>query len=101
MGMMELAPDQTPTDRVRCSVLNLRTGQYFNPRTFSRGWTLTERESDVLSLMAQGLLSKEIAERLGVSKFTIDNHCKNILAKLEADNAIEAINTARAAGLIE
>ena len=31
MGMIELAPDQTPTDRVRCSVLNLRTGRFFNP----------------------------------------------------------------------
>jgi DNA-binding CsgD family transcriptional regulator len=100
MGMIELAPDQTPTDRVRCSVLNLRTGQFFNPYAFSPEWALTDRELEILSLMAQGLLSKEIAERLSVSKHTIDNHRKNILSKLESDNAIEAINTARAAGLI-
>ncbi len=101
MGMMELAPDQTPTGRVRCSVLNLRTGQFFNPYASSQEWTLTERESEVLSLIGQGFLSKEIAERLGISKLTVDNHRKNILTKLEADNAIEAINTARAAGLID
>jgi DNA-binding CsgD family transcriptional regulator len=100
MGMIELAPDQTPTDRVRCSVLNLRTGQFFNPYASSPEWTLTDRELEILSLMAHGLLSKEIAERLSVSKHTIDNHRKNILTKLESDNAIEAINTARAAGLI-
>jgi DNA-binding NarL/FixJ family response regulator len=100
MGMLELAPDQTPTDRVRCSVLNIRTGQFFNPYAESQEWALTDRELEVLSLMAQGLLSKEIAARLGVSKHTIDNHRKNILTKLEADNAIEAINTARAAGLV-
>ena len=100
MGMMELAPDQTPTDRVRCAVLNLRTGQFFNPYATSPEWSLTERELEILSLMSRGLLSKEIAERLAVSKHTIDNHRKNILAKLASDNAIEAINTARAAGLI-
>ncbi len=100
MGMMELAPDQTPADRVKCSVLNLRTGQFFNPYADSQEWTLTERELEILSLMARGLLSKEIAERLAVSKHTVDNHRKNILAKLEADNTIEAINTARAAGLM-
>ena len=100
MGMMELAPDQTPSDRVRCSVLNLRTGQFFNPYAVSLEWTLTERELEILSLMARGLLSKEIAEKLAVSKHTIDNHRKNILAKLASDNAIEALNTARAAGLI-
>ncbi len=101
MGMMELAPDQTPTDRVRCSVLNLRSGQFFNPYASSTGLTLTERELEVLSLIGRGLLSKEIAARLDISKLTVDNHRKNILTKLEADNAIEAINTARAAGLID
>ncbi|MDR2913134.1 MAG: LuxR C-terminal-related transcriptional regulator [Alistipes sp.] len=101
MGLIELAPDQTPTDRVRCSVLNLRTGRFFNPYAESLEWALTERESEILSLMARGLLSKEIAERLGISKLTVDNHRKNILAKLEADNAIEAINAARRAGLVE
>ncbi len=101
MGMMEVAPDQTPTDRVKCSVLNLRTGQFFNPYADSQEWALTGRELEILSLIGQGYLSKEIAGRLGVSKSTVDNHRKNILAKLEADNAIEAINRARAAGLMD
>jgi DNA-binding CsgD family transcriptional regulator len=101
MGMMELSPDQTPADRVKCSVLNLRTGHFFNPYAESREWALTGRELEILSLIGRGLLSKEIAGRLGVSKHTIDNHRKNILAKLDADNAIEAINTARGAGLID
>ena len=101
MGIMELAPDQTPTDRVRCSVLNLRTRQFFNPYATSPEWTLTDRELEILSLIGHGHLSKEIAQKLNVSLNTIHNHRKNILTKLEADNAIEAINTARAAGLID
>ncbi len=100
MGVMELSPDQTPADRVKCSVLNFRTGRFFNPYAESLERELTDRESEILSLIGQGLLSKEIAGRLGISKYTVDNHRKNIIAKLEADNAIEAINTARAAGLI-
>ncbi len=100
MGMMELAPDQTPVDRVRCSVLNMRTGRFFNPYAESAEWALTERELEVLTSMSRGMLSKEIALQLGVSKHTVDNHRKNILAKLRADNAIEAINRGRAAGLI-
>ena len=101
MGMMELAPDQTTADRVKCSVLNLRTGQFFNPYAPSPEWALTNRELKVLSLIGQGFLSKEIAEQLAVSKYTIDNHRKNILTKLEANNTMEAINTAREAGLID
>ena len=101
MGMIELAPDQTPTDRVRCSVLNLRTGQFFNPYASSQEYALTDRELEVLSLIGRGMLSKEIAGHLKVSINTIHNHRKNILTKLEVDNAIEAINTARAAGLID
>ena len=100
MGMIELAPDQTPTDRVRCSVLNLRTGQFFNPYADSQEKMLTDRELEILALIGRGFLSKEIAAKLGVSKHTVDNHRKNILAKLEVDNAIEAINVARGAGLI-
>ncbi len=101
MGIVELAPDQTPTDRVRCSVFNVRTGQFFNPYASSREYALTQRELEVLSLIGRGHPSKEIAAHLEVSKHTVDNHRKNILIKLEADNAIEAINTARAAGLID
>jgi DNA-binding NarL/FixJ family response regulator len=82
-------------------VLNLKTGVFFNPYAESKEWGLTDRELEILSLVGQGYLSKEIAGKLGVSKHTIDNHRKNILTKLEADNAIEAINTARAAGLID
>lgn len=101
MGMMEVSPDQTPMDRVKCSVLNLKTGTFFNPYAVSKDQTLTGREREILSLIHKGFLSKEIAGKLSVSIHTINNHRKNILAKLEADNAIEAINTARGAGLID
>ncbi len=101
MGMMEVAPDQTPADRLKCSVLNLKTGLFFNPYAANKSRTLTGRELEILSFIGQGYLSKEIAGRLGLSIYTINNHRKSILAKLDADNAIEAINTARSAGVMD
>lgn len=48
--------------------------------TLSTG--LTTRELELLPLIADGLQSWEIAERLSLSKYTVDNHRRNILAKL-------------------
>lgn len=92
MGMMDIAPDQTPARRVRCSVLNLTTGEILSSPTDLQSTVLTNREIEILHLIRQGFLSKEIACKLGLSIHTVNNHRKNILAKLNANNAIEAIN---------
>ncbi len=57
-------------------------------------WLLTPREQQVLDLLAEGLLYKEIADRLGVSRHTVNNHLYSIRQKLGAHTAIEAINRA-------
>lgn len=62
---------------------------------------LTQREHEVLRLMACGLRNKEIAARLGVSERTAAFHVGNVLAKLRADGRIEAINIARALGWLD
>jgi DNA-binding NarL/FixJ family response regulator len=43
---------------------------------------LTKREKDVLGLVARGLTSKQIGDQLFISRFTVDNHRKNLLKKL-------------------
>jgi NarL family two-component system response regulator LiaR len=53
---------------------------------------LTERERQVLELLAKGLLYKEIAAQLGVSNETIKKHCFNIYEKLHVQNRTEALN---------
>ena len=62
---------------------------------------LTEREKEVLQLVARGATSKEAARDLGVSESTINYHVKNILAKLHARNRAEAAVKALHEGFVE
>lgn len=52
---------------------------------------LTERESEIIPLLAEGLSNKEIAERLCIAPYTVKTHLKNIYKKLVVKNRIEAI----------
>jgi NarL family two-component system response regulator LiaR len=53
---------------------------------------LTEREREVLELLAKGLLYKEIAVQLGISQETVRRHCFNIYEKFHVHNRTEALN---------
>ena len=56
---------------------------------------LSQREKEVLGLVAQGLLYKEIAIRLTISAETVKKHLKNIYQKLHVQNKVEALNKFR------
>ena len=62
---------------------------------------LSERELEVLSLIAEGLTNAEIAARLTVSISTIKTHINNIYGKLGVQTRIQAIKQARDLGLIK
>jgi DNA-binding NarL/FixJ family response regulator len=53
---------------------------------------LSEREMEVLTLLAKGLLYKEIARKLSISKGTVSQHVHNIYGKLQVFNRTEALN---------
>ena len=53
---------------------------------------LGEREAEVLKLLAEGLLYKEIAAQLGISIGTVKNHVFRVYAKLQVQNRTEATN---------
>ncbi|SIO51355.1 response regulator [Chitinophaga niabensis] len=61
---------------------------------------LTVREKEILGLIASGITTPRIAEMLFLSKFTVENHRKNLLHKLNAKNVAELINSATRQGLI-
>lgn len=65
-----------------------------------RKYLLTEREREVLELIALGYASKEAAEKLFVSKRTVDFHLANIYDYLGVNNRMQAIRNARQRGLI-
>jgi DNA-binding NarL/FixJ family response regulator len=61
--------------------------------------SLTERETEVLRLVAKGVSYKEIAERLGLSHRTVQNHVQNTLNKLQLHNRVELTRYAIERGL--
>ena len=61
---------------------------------------LSERELEVLRLVAAGLSPQEIGEKLFITIGTVRNHVKNIYSKLDAHNRLEAVNRARAVDLL-
>jgi len=60
---------------------------------------LTERETEVLRLVAKGLSYKQIAERLVISHRTVQNHVQNTLGKLHLHNRVELVRYAIERGL--
>jgi DNA-binding CsgD family transcriptional regulator len=65
-----------------------------------RPFDLTPRELTVLELLAAGRTNRNIAEELFLSRRTVDMHVRNILAKLNAANRVEAAGMAHELGLV-
>lgn len=61
---------------------------------------LTNRESDVLKLVASGARTPDVAEKLGISKYTVEDHLKQIYRKLDISSRAEAALEARKQDLI-
>jgi DNA-binding CsgD family transcriptional regulator len=61
---------------------------------------LTPRELEILTLIAQGLSNREIAERLFLSENTVKTHSANLFSKLSAKRRTQAVQLAKEAGVI-
>lgn len=53
---------------------------------------LTDRENEILHLVATGLIVKEVADKLSLSSHTVTKHLKNIYHKLHVNNRVAAVN---------
>ncbi|MCL4538108.1 MAG: response regulator transcription factor [Bacteroidetes bacterium] len=61
---------------------------------------LTNREKEVLKLIAEGFTNQEIAERLFISPLTVDSHRKNLMTKLQARNTASLMKIALDKGML-
>lgn len=84
----------------QAKIINTRTGvtRVLSNKDFEN--VLSMREREVLRLIDQCMLSKEIADELSISINTVNRHRQNILAKLNVDHAIEACKVARIMGIL-
>lgn len=62
---------------------------------------LSKREKLILQMIQSGKSSKMIAEKLEISKHTVDRHRQNIIAKLRVNNTTEACHKAKGLGLLD
>ncbi len=62
--------------------------------------TLSDREIEIINLVAEGLTNQQIAERLNIKKRTVDNHISNILSKTRTDNRVALVRWALALGKV-
>ena len=66
----------------------------------SREQAISERETEIVELVARGLTNQEIAQALTISKRTVDNHVSNIFTKTGAKNRVALLNWAMDHGKI-
>jgi DNA-binding CsgD family transcriptional regulator len=72
-----------------------------DPRVMPDDIALTQRELDVLALMAEGASNKMIARQLGISVHTVKFHVGSLLDKLDATGRTDAVAHAARRGVIE
>ncbi|HEV7825744.1 MAG TPA: response regulator transcription factor [Mycobacteriales bacterium] len=77
----------------------LLLGEYRRLATAPAGPQLTERETEVLRLVAKGLTAKQVAARLVLSHRTVQNHVRNAMGKLRVRNRAGLVRYAIEAGL--
>ncbi|MFT5648533.1 MAG: DNA-binding CsgD family transcriptional regulator [Aureispira sp.] len=101
LTLLDISPNQEVYNGIRSQLINLKDGStQVIKHNFKRDTVLSNRESQVLSFIKSGLLSKEISDKLSISLHTVNTHRQNILKKLGANNSLEAIQYANKLNII-
>lgn len=102
LSTVDISPNQESDNSVKCQILNFRTGKILPVEIEQKpALELTKRELEILQLVKQGYLSKEISDKLSISVHTVNTHRQRFLEKLGANNSMEAIIFASKYGLLE
>lgn len=95
------SPFQSSAGGIEPRIIDCARGEIVELRpTDKRSHILTDREKEILRLIQDGKLSKQIAAVLGISVHTVNRHRQNILEKLSVANSVEAVAAARAMRLL-
>lgn len=90
----------TSEDNEAAYLINTMTGEKKILLT-DENQLLSAREKVILQMIQSGKSSKMIADKLEISKHTVDRHRQNIIAKLRVNNTIEACHKAKGLGMID
>lgn len=97
--LYDIAPDQNPVHNIGNKITNSNTGEILTLSLAENDIPLLSlREKEILTLIKDGLLSKEISGRLSISLNTVNRHRQNILEKFHVANSLEAVNYAQKTG---
>jgi len=103
LSLVDLSPETDLSVPFRGRLKNQRTGELFffppDEDPVNQSGSLTTREKQILQLIARGLISKEIADKLYISVNTVNTHRQRIIEKLNVSNTYEAIRYAHERGL--
>jgi DNA-binding CsgD family transcriptional regulator len=96
-----VAAAQMRTTPLQRAVAATVSGARLTGHTSTADGVLTEREREVLELVAEGLTNREIGARLFISAKTASVHLSNVMAKLNAASRTEAVTVAQRRGLLD
>ena len=103
LSILDISPNQKNIhEGVKSQLLNFKTGKIISFAESNEYLinTLTKREIEIIKLVKDGFLSKEISDKLTISLHTVNTHRQRILEKLDVNNSIEAVVLASKLGLI-
>ncbi len=106
MSIIDISPNQEINEGLKAQALNFKTGKIIPfQRALSiekedTGIALTKREIQILQMVKDGYLSKEISDQLSISLHTVNTHRQRVLEKLGANNSMEAVVFASKLGLL-
>jgi DNA-binding CsgD family transcriptional regulator len=101
LTMADVSPNQDEAEESKSQMLNFRTGKIIAMETPEKAeFELTKREIEILKHVKEGLLSREISDKLFISVHTVNTHRQRFLEKLGASNSMEAVIFASKFGLL-
>ncbi|MBS4001101.1 MAG: PAS domain-containing protein [Desulfobulbaceae bacterium] len=106
LSIIDISPNQDISHGLKSQLLNFKSGKIIPFNDDKReneniSIVLSKRELQILQMVRDGLLSKEISNELDISLHTVNTHRQRVLEKLGANNSMEAVVFASRLGLLQ